>query len=108
MRSRGVLYVAEAVGEADWDVEPDAASARRRSRAAGRTRSYRARGPRWARVLVVVGTLLMIASGGTLVGFQLLVAGATGSVTQSNLLGDAGNQAARHVNITGAVNVLLI
>ncbi len=64
--------------------------------------------PLWARLLIVFGALLMLVSGGLFVGYKLLVARASSSVTQSDLLGDAGNQAAHHVNINGPVNILLI
>src|SRR5262245_19387287 len=50
----------------------------------------------------------MVGSGVLLVGFKLLVAEATGSITRTNLLGDAGNQAEHHVSITGPVNILLV
>ncbi|HKT00900.1 MAG TPA: LCP family protein [Rugosimonospora sp.] len=68
----------------------------------------RDRGPLWARLLVVFGALLMVASGTLIVGVKVLIAQATSSVTQTNLLGNAGNQAVHHVNITGPVNVLLV
>jgi len=68
----------------------------------------RRRDPLWAKLLVVFGALLIVASGTLLIGYRLLVARANGSVTQNNLLGDAGNQAGRHVNINGPVNMLLV
>ncbi|MEN3306013.1 MAG: polyisoprenyl-teichoic acid--peptidoglycan teichoic acid transferase [Micromonosporaceae bacterium] len=71
------------------------------------------RAPLWARLLVTAGVLLVVASGGLLLGAEVLISQATRSVTQTNLLGGAGNQAsappaAHHVTITGAVNVLLV
>src|SRR2546430_7040016 len=65
----------------------------------------RRRDPLWAKLLVVFGALLIVASGTLLIGYRLLVARANGSVTQNNLLGDAGNQAGRHVNINRPVNI---
>ncbi|HKT06004.1 MAG TPA: LCP family protein, partial [Rugosimonospora sp.] len=69
--------------------------------------------PLWARLLLIAGALLVLASGGVLIGAKLLIAQATKSVTQTNLLGGAGNQASappaeHHVSITGAVNILLV
>jgi LCP family protein required for cell wall assembly len=57
-------------------------------------------------MLIVFGSLLMVASGGAIVGINVLLAQATKSVTQTNLLGDSGN--AHHVDINGPVNLLLV
>ncbi|MGC9667123.1 LCP family protein [Planosporangium sp. 12N6] len=65
----------------------------------------RAGGPLWARLLVVVGTLIMLASGGTIVGVKVLVGRAGSAIQQGNLLGDAG---ATHVSIDGPLNILLV
>ena len=66
--------------------------------------------PVWARVLVVFGAVLMVISGGGIVAKDLLFSYATKSVSQENLLGDAGKQAQQkgHVSITGSKNILLI
>jgi LCP family protein required for cell wall assembly len=68
------------------------------------------RDPRWARALLVVGALLMVVSGGGIIGKNALLSYATRSVSQQNLLGDAGTQAQQkgHVSVTGAKNILLI
>ncbi len=67
------------------------------------------RSPLWARLLVIFGALLAVGSGTVLIGTWVLIAQATRSVTQTNLLGTAGNQATvHHVNISGPVNVLLV
>jgi polyisoprenyl-teichoic acid--peptidoglycan teichoic acid transferase len=82
-----------------------------RPRRSGRRRAGRkdrSRDPLWARLLVIFGGLLMLTSGGVIFGINLLVAQATGTVTQTNLLGDAGNQASHHVDINGPVNILLV
>jgi polyisoprenyl-teichoic acid--peptidoglycan teichoic acid transferase len=78
--------------------------------ASAATARRRGRSPLWARVLVIVGALLMVASGGLIIGVKVLIDEATSGVTQTNLLGGAGNQAAaaHHVSITGPVNVLLV
>jgi LCP family protein required for cell wall assembly len=76
----------------------------RRARSGRRAR----RGPLWARLLVYVGALLMLGAGTVIVGTKLLIAQATKSLTQTSLLGNAGNQAVHHVNINGPVNILLV
>lgn len=77
----------------------------------GRRRTHGEKRPLWARLLVIVVALLMVGSGAVLVGGKVLIAWATKSITQTNLLGNVGNQArdnAQHVNINGPVNVLLV
>ncbi|GIH20215.1 hypothetical protein Raf01_83870 [Rugosimonospora africana] len=49
-----------------------------------------------------------MGSGSLIVGVKVFLAQATRSVTQANLLGGAGNQAASHVTVSGPVNVLLV
>jgi LCP family protein required for cell wall assembly len=65
------------------------------------------RDPLWARLMVVFGALLMLVSGVAIFGSKFLVAEATKSVTQQNLLGGAGQDRA-HVSINGAKNILLV
>src|SRR5256885_13648842 len=71
---------------------------------AGGERSAPRKDPLWARLLIIIGAFVVLGSGGAIVGFKLAVAQATGSVTQTNLLGDAGNQAGRHLGINGPAN----
>ncbi len=66
------------------------------------------RDPWWARLLIILGALLILASAGLFAGYQLLVTRVSGSVPQSDLLGDAGNRAAHHVTVNGPVTVLLV
>jgi polyisoprenyl-teichoic acid--peptidoglycan teichoic acid transferase len=83
---------------------PAAAPARAATAPAARRRS-----PLWARLAVCLGTLLMLASGLTLVGGRLLVTTAGRQLNQQDLLGDTGAQARqRHVTIKGAKTVLLV
>jgi LCP family protein required for cell wall assembly len=63
--------------------------------------------PLWAKLLVIFGALLMLGSGGTIVGSKVLVAEATKSVSKQNLLGSGGT-AAKHATISGAKNILLV
>ncbi|HLL69333.1 MAG TPA: LCP family protein [Micromonosporaceae bacterium] len=67
--------------------------------------------PTWARFTIMIGALLMLASGGAIVANDLIFTVAGNSIKQQDLLGDSGNQAAAedgHVEITGPKNILLI
>jgi LCP family protein required for cell wall assembly len=88
---------------AEWDTDADPRPDDRR-----RTRRRRPKAPLWARLLVSFGAVLMLTSGTAIVGSRVLIAQATKSVTQTSLLGGAGNQAVHHVNINGPVNILLV
>ncbi len=69
--------------------------------------SKRRKDPLWARIVLVFGAVLVVASGGTLVAAQTLIAKANDSITQTSLLnGDAGGDGGN--NIDGAVNLLLV
>ncbi|HZN75813.1 MAG TPA: LCP family protein [Micromonosporaceae bacterium] len=65
----------------------------------------RRRDPWWARLLVIVGALLMMASGATIVGGKVLIGRYTADLPQQNLLGEAG---AHGANINGAINMLMV
>jgi LCP family protein required for cell wall assembly len=70
-------------------------------------RRRRLRDPLWARLTVVLGALLMVISGGVIVGGRALIAKYTGSVEQAPLLGGAG--AGSKVNaIAGPLNILMV
>ena len=65
--------------------------------------------PLWARVFVIFGALLMMASGGVLIGSKVLLNRYAGSIQQESLIGDAGATDSKgRVSITGAINVLLV
>jgi LCP family protein required for cell wall assembly len=67
------------------------------------------RGPRWARLCVTFGSVLVVLSGGSIVGTQVLVNSATKQINQQNLLGSAKSGSERkHASITGAKNILLV
>ncbi|MFC7545851.1 LCP family protein [Plantactinospora sp. GCM10030261] len=72
----------------------------------GRTKS---RIPRWARVCTVLGTVLVLLSGGVLIASEVLLARYQGAVKQADLFGDqaAGAQVKRK-EINGPVNILLV
>lgn len=81
------------------------AGASKRSGGSSRSRKPTRRAdPLWARLLVVFGALLMMASGGTIVGGKLLIGRYTAGVPQQDLLGVAGGGG----TIDGAINMLLV
>ncbi|HEX2772695.1 MAG TPA: LCP family protein [Micromonosporaceae bacterium] len=65
----------------------------------------RRRDPLWARLLVMFGALLMVLSGGAIVGSKALIGQATGSIDQADLLGGAGK--AGH-SLEGPIDMLLL
>jgi polyisoprenyl-teichoic acid--peptidoglycan teichoic acid transferase len=65
----------------------------------------RSKDPTWARLLVVFGAILMMLAGVLIGGSKIVLAEATRSVTQTNLL---GNSASHHASVNGAKNILLI
>jgi LCP family protein required for cell wall assembly len=68
----------------------------------------RSRGPRWARLCALFGALLMLASGGALVGTELLLARYEGAVTEANLFGDQAEAAEPKSDLKGPLNILLV
>jgi polyisoprenyl-teichoic acid--peptidoglycan teichoic acid transferase len=69
----------------------------------------RTRAPRWARWCVVLGSLLLVASGGSILATRALLATATHSISQQNLLGTVKTDTERkHARVTGAKNILLV
>jgi len=65
--------------------------------------------PLWARLVVIFGALLMVFSGGSIVGAKALVGQATGTIAQDNLLGGAGKTSAEGgSNLDGPIDMLLL
>ena len=60
--------------------------------------------PLWARLMVILGALLMMASGGAIVGGKVLIGQVSNGIEQRDLLGNAG---ATRVAIDGPLNLLL-
>ena len=71
----------------------------------------RRRAPLWARLTLLLGALLMLFSGGTIVGVRALVDQATSAITQTRLI-DSGAAAAGAQpggnDIDGPINMLLV
>ncbi|HZM82867.1 MAG TPA: LCP family protein [Candidatus Limnocylindrales bacterium] len=68
-------------------------------------RKSKRKSPRWAKLFVVLGALMMVASGGALVAAKVVFSKVEAAVPQENLLGDAGIQG---TTIEGPVNLLLV
>ena len=66
----------------------------------------RRRDPKWAKLCVIFGSILMVVSGLAIVGTKALTAWATGGIKQENLLGDENRPAGKSIN--GALNILLL
>lgn len=93
---------------------PDSRLVRQRGSAAPRGRSgpvspwRRRKDPLWAKLFVILGALLMMGSGGVIVGGKVLLSQATSSVNRQNLLGGAGVAHGEATSIDGPINLLLI
>ncbi|MCI4062392.1 LCP family protein [Micromonospora sp. R77] len=75
----------------------------------GGKRSFWRGVPRWARVCTVFGVVLMLLSGGVLVGYETLLHRYEGSVGKGDLFGDqAAGAKERKSNIKGPLNILLV
>jgi LCP family protein required for cell wall assembly len=69
----------------------------------------RPRAPRWARWCVLIGALLLVGAGGSVVAGRLLLNSATSQIGQQDLLGTVKTGTERrHASITGAKNILLV
>jgi polyisoprenyl-teichoic acid--peptidoglycan teichoic acid transferase len=74
-----------------------------------REKVNRRRAPRWARLFVLVGALLLVGSGGSVVATRVLLSSATRDISQQNLLGAVKSGTDRqHAKVTGAKNILLV
>ena len=72
-------------------------------------RRKRRKDPLWARLLVISGALLMMVSGGTVVGGKLLISQATSSIQTDNLIEGAGKTDAEGgKNLDGPIDLLLL
>lgn len=76
---------------------------------AGKVKRPRRKDPLWARLTVIFGALLMLGSGGTIVGSEMLISHVTSGVQQDNLLGTAAKtEAEGGGNLEGPINLLLL
>jgi LCP family protein required for cell wall assembly len=97
----GATYRSGAVGSASVGGGPGG-----RPPAGKKVRTKR-KDPLWARLTVILGALLMMASGGAIVGSKILIGRYTDSVTQESLIGGAA-KAAPGKALKGAINILLL
>jgi LCP family protein required for cell wall assembly len=73
------------------------------------TKRGKRRDPLWARLLVVAGAVLMVTSGGLIVGSKALISNATSTIEQENLLGDAGKTKAEGgKDLKGPIDLLML
>jgi LCP family protein required for cell wall assembly len=73
--------------------------------AAGRRR----KAPLWARLTLVFGAVLLVASGVSITGMKVAIGKATSSIQQENLLGTAGKtEAEGGENLDGPIDLLLL
>jgi LCP family protein required for cell wall assembly len=69
----------------------------------------RRRAPRWARLCVLIGALLLVGSGGSVVATRALLSSAESNISQQNLLGAVKTGTERkHADVKGAKNILLV
>ncbi|MFG1778964.1 LCP family protein [Micromonospora sp. NPDC049051] len=69
----------------------------------------RRKDPLWARLTLIFGAVLMVASGAAIVGSKALISSATGNIAQRNLLGDAGKTDAEGgASLDGPIDMLLL
>jgi LCP family protein required for cell wall assembly len=80
----------------DGERAPEAVPARRRT-------------PLWAKLSVVIGAVLMLISGGSLVASQVIIDKATSNIAQTTLIGgEAAATGPSAKNIKGPLNLLLV
>ena len=69
----------------------------------------RRKDPLWARLVLVLGAVLMVTSGVAIVGSEAVISQATSNIEQTNLLGDAGKtEADGGKDLTGPIDLLLL
>src|SRR4051794_41546367 len=85
---------------------PSMQSATARGASATKLPARKRRGdPLWARLMVILGALIMMVSGGAIVGGKVLIGQVRGGIEQRHLLGNAGVQRGA---IHGPLNLLLV
>jgi LCP family protein required for cell wall assembly len=72
-------------------------------------KGVRRKDPTWARLVVIMGAVLMMLSGVSIVGSKVLIGQATGNIEQENLIGGAGKSDAEGGNsLDGPIDLLLL
>ena len=80
-----------------------------RNRRAKVAKRGRRKDPRWANLLLIMGALLMMASGGAIVTSKMVIGQAVGNIEQGNLLDTAGkSEAEGGNNLDGPIDMLLL
>lgn len=74
-----------------------------------RKKTKRRKDPLWARLLLIFGAVLMMVSGGSIVGAKTVINQATKDIKQGSLIGDAGKTAAEGGDdLEGPIDLLLL
>lgn len=85
--------------------KPGKGSGTKSAKAGGRRR----KDPLWAKLVAIAGAVLMVTSGAAIVGSKALISGATSSIEQTNLLGDAEKTAEEGgTSLDGPIDMLLL
>jgi LCP family protein required for cell wall assembly len=79
----------------------------RRPPGSGAPAPRKRRDPLWARMMIIMGALLMLFSGGAIVGGKYLLYQATSGVEKAPLLGNAGAPTGAKA-LKGALNILMV
>ncbi|SDY17146.1 transcriptional attenuator, LytR family [Micromonospora pattaloongensis] len=75
----------------------------------GKSTTRRRKDPTWARLIVIMGAVLMVLAGGSIVGAKVLIGQATGSIETENLIGGAGKTDAEGgADLDGPIDLLLL
>jgi polyisoprenyl-teichoic acid--peptidoglycan teichoic acid transferase len=90
--------------------EPHRPGTRIRAKTAKKPRKTKAKSPLWAKIIIVLGVLILLASIGGYVAVKLVLNQVNNAVPQKSMLGDAGVGPATggKAALDGALNVLMI
>jgi LCP family protein required for cell wall assembly len=97
-------YASSAVLDRDRDEQPPRGPRSTQPPGRGKKTGRGPKDPLWARLFVIFGALMMLASGITIIGNKVLVDAAVGSFNKTDLLPPPDH----HVSINGAKNILLV
>lgn len=99
---------ADRADRADRTNRADRADRADRTNRADRSgKKARRKDPLWARLLVILGAMVMMTSGGFMVGGTVLIGKFTSSVGNEHMLGDAGTQQ-KGTSVKGPLNILMV
>jgi LCP family protein required for cell wall assembly len=79
-----------------------------RPRKGTKTRRKRRKDPLWARLIMILGAVLMMASGVVIVGSKALIGRYTSEIAQDDLLGGTKRKVEPGKALDGAINILML